>query len=253
VTSANPHAASSAHSNVALRFQGAAALDLLETERAVAAMSGARLPDAPPVPQPQPPDKDTPRLQVLTEAKIRDASLAAIESAGEGDRLAVAMFYFSHRPLLEALIRARERGVDARVLLDPNEHAFGREKNGIPNRQAALELHRAGVPVRWCDTHGEQCHSKFLLHIAEGGEAELVLGSANFTRRNLDDYNLETSVRVLAGSEAPAIRGAARFFDRYWRNRPNRDFSVPYSEYADHSLRRYWQYRLMEATGMSTF
>ena len=50
------------------------------------------------------------------------------------------MFYLSERQIVKALITAKERGVNVRVLLDPNKDAFGREKNGIPNRQVASEL-----------------------------------------------------------------------------------------------------------------
>ncbi len=198
VTSGNPHDASSAHDNVALRFSGMAALDLLETERAVARFSGHDFPDTP-----RPPDSggssDGERVQVLTEGAVRDALISSIESAAPGDELRIAVFYLSHRGVVNAIRDAQRRGVELRLLLDPNEDAFGRKKSGIPNRQVALELHAAGVPIRWCDTHGEQCHGKYLLLTRASGEAELILGSANFTRRNLDDYNLETSVRLLAG------------------------------------------------------
>ncbi len=50
------------------------------------------------------------------------------------------MFYLSERQIIKALIAAQQRGVQVRVLLDPNKDAFGREKNGIPNRQVAAEL-----------------------------------------------------------------------------------------------------------------
>lgn len=252
VTSGNPHDASSAHDNVALRFSGPAALDLLETERAVARLSGHDFPDTP-----RPPDTreshDGEGVQVLTESAVRDALIASIDSARPGDALRVAVFYLSHRGVIHGLKAAQARGVDLRVLLDPNEDAFGRKKNGIPNRQVALELVQAGVPIRWCDTHGEQCHGKYLLLTRASGEAELILGSANFTRRNLDDNNLETSVRLLAGHESEVIRDAAAWFERYWHNESERHFSVPYEHYADPSWLRYWRYRFMEASGWSTF
>jgi hypothetical protein len=252
VTSGNPHDASSAHDNVALRFTGPAALDLLKTERAVAAFSEGSFP---PVAIAEPVvNADTPaQLQVLTERHIRDALLRAIESAGSGDELHVAVFYLSHRAVIVALQAAHARGATVRVLLDPNEDAFGRRKSGIPNRQAALDLTDAGVPVRWCDTHGEQCHGKFLLLINGSGNAELFLGSANFTRRNLDAYNLETSVRLVGSKDIESIRDARDWFERYWHNEPGRHFSVPYESYADPSRLRYWRYRVMEATGWSTF
>ena len=256
VATANPHDGSSAHGNAALRFSGPAALDLLGSERAVAAMSGAGWPAAANLKaggvEPAPADRDT-RVQILTEGGIRDALLASITTAQPGEQLDIAVFYFSHRALLREVIAAQRRGVKLRVLLDPNEDAFGRKKNGIPNRQVALELHEAGVPVRWCDTHGEQCHSKLLLRRDAAGAAELIVGSANYTRRNLDDYNLETSARVLANADRPVMQQASGYFEQSWNNSDGRRISLPYASYADPSRLRYWRYRFTEATGLSSF
>ncbi|APE32020.1 phospholipase [Halomonas aestuarii] len=254
VTSANPHDASSLHGNVALRFEGAAALDLLASERPVAGWSGVGLP-GPEAPDGAGAPVEGARLQVLTEGAIRDALLAAIRASGPGDRLDVAVFYLSHRALIEALVDAHRRGAVLRVLLDPNRDAFGLEKNGIPNRPVARELHAAGVPVRWCATDGEQCHSKLLLRLpaAADGEAEMILGSANFTRRNLDDLNLETSVRLVGPAETQALRDASAFFARRWHSTPQRITSEPFAAHDDTSTWQRWRYRIMEATGLSTF
>lgn len=253
VGSGNPHDASSRHGNVALRFSGAAAVDLLDTELAVAAMSGQPGAFERPLPPVLPASGEGPWLQVLIEGRIRDALLAAVESAGPGDRIDIDVFYFSHRGLVRALLDAHRRGVALRVLMDPNRDAFGREKDGIPNRQVGAELHAAGIPVRWCDTRGEQCHAKLLLRRGVDGGGELILGSANFTRRNLDDLNLETSMRVVALGEVAAIEDAATYFDARWENRDGRGFSLDYDAYADASRLRRWRYRIAEATGLSTF
>lgn len=254
VTSANPHDASSLHGNVALRFEGPAVLDLLASERAVAQWSGhaLSLPNAPEA------GSETAgasaKVQLLTEGAIRDALLDAIVASGPGDRLDVAVFYLAHREVIEALIAARARGTAIRVLLDPNRNAFGLDKDGIPNRPVAQELVDAGIAVRWCVTQGEQCHSKLLLRrSANGGEAEMILGSANFTRRNLDNLNLETSVRLQGRAEFPALRDAAAFFERRWQSTPERITSEPVAAYQAPDLWKWLSYRVMEATGLSTF
>jgi phosphatidylserine/phosphatidylglycerophosphate/cardiolipin synthase-like enzyme len=256
VASANPHDGSSAHGNVAVRFSGAAALDLLRSERAVVEMSSAIWPLTvqsveSPVAAPDP-DAGA-QVQLLTEAQIRDALLAGLANAKAGEQVDIAVFYFSHRALVQAVVDAQQRGVRLRVLLDPNEDAFGRKKNGIPNRQVAWELHQAGVPVRWCDTHGEQCHAKFMLTRSANGRAELIAGSANYTRRNLDNYNLESSVLVLAPVDAPVIVNGVAYFDASWANTNGRHFSLPYAAFEDASRWRYWRYRFSEATGLSSF
>lgn len=251
VTSGNPHDASSRHSNQALRFDGPAALDLLYSEQAVTRMASLDTRHWPTPPAEEP--FTGPRLRILTEGAIQRALLETVNDARPGDRLDLEVFYLSHRPLLKALISARERGVELRVLLDPNRDAFGREKNGIPNRQAAWDLHRAGIPVRWCNTSGEQCHRKWLRLDRADGSSELISGSANFTRRNLDDLNLETDVQLHAQRDYHPMAQAREEFERLWSNAEGVSYSLDYEAFADHSRLRYGLYRVMEASGLSTF
>ena len=257
VTSANAHDASSAHSNIAVRFSGPAALDLLQSERAAVAFSSDNDTDGWPLARAETgSEEDGATVAVLSEAAIRDALLTTIKQADSGEHLDVGVFYLSHRPLIEALADAQERGVVIRLLLDPNKDAFGREKNGVPNRQVAWELHDAGVEVRWCATHGEQCHTKMLLRYGDDGAARpavLIAGSANFTRRNLDNLNLETSVQLTAAADHPAMTTARDAFQRRWSNPDGKLFSEPYEAYSDDSRLRYALYRFMEFTGWSTF
>ena len=266
VTSANPHDASSAHSNIAVEFTGQAALDLLETERAVPRFSQPSLEwpdiddtgdfateDSVGIANGTESGSGAARLQVLTEKAILYYVLRLLDNSGAGDALDLSMFYLSHRDVIKALLDAHQRGADLRVLLDPNTSAFGRAKSGIPNQPVADELTNAGIPVRWCNTPDEQCHEKYLLRRTASGEAELIAGSANFTRRNLDNLNLETNIRLLADHHAPVIRETAAAFERRWENRPDQEFSVDYEERARGGWWRYWRYRFMEASGMSTF
>ncbi|KJS09116.1 MAG: phospholipase D [Gammaproteobacteria bacterium BRH_c0] len=254
VTSANPHDGSSRHSNIALSFGGPAALDLLRTEQAVLALSGVEI--AMPTFAAQIAAQQSQHLgQILTEGKILDAALAMIDGAAKGSQLDLAMFYLSHRELVEAMIDAHQRGAELRILLDANKDAFGREKNGIPNRQVAMELHRAGIPLRWCNTHGEQCHTKLLVRRDPDRSWQLLLGSANFTRRNLNDLNLETNIRVWADNPTPLLAELMANFDLYWHSGPDRNpvLSLPYEAFQDESTLKYWQYRVMEGLGLSTF
>ena len=257
VTSANPHDGSSAHHNVAVRFSGPAVMDLLQSERSVMAFSSYAYPGSTiqfdnPKALIDSPLVDT-HLQVITEGKIKDSVLEVLEGSHAGDDLDLIMFYLSDRDIVKALIGAWKRGVSIRVLLDPNKDAFGREKNGIPNRQVAHELHSEGIPVRWCDTHGEQCHSKMLVANRQDDSCIVVLGSANYTRRNLDDFNLETNVAVYGPHWSPFAADARAYFDLLWSNEPGRKFSVDYEAYKERSFWKTGLYRFMEATGISTF
>lgn len=261
VTSGNPHSASSAHWNVALRIDGAGINLACEAESAIMRMSGKNSFDAdcggtaspmsavdedvaPPVGN---------RLELLTEGRIKETVLEMLNGAEKGDRINLSMFYFSDRDVIKALIKARKRGCSVRVILDPNKDAFGRTKNGIPNRQTAAKLVKAGIPVRWADTHGEQFHVK-MLHVEHADRtASLMLGSCNFTRRNMDNFNAECNVMTTSSSDEAAMIRAREAFDRWWTNPEERTYTTDYAAYEDRSVRRKLRAWLMEATGLSSF
>ncbi len=252
VSSANPHDASSLHNNVALVFNGPAAEDVLANEQRLADLARGR--ETRPAPASNTPATARgPRLRFLTESRIRDAAQAIIDASRGGERLDLALFYLSHRSLIAALKRAHQRGVRLRILLDPNKDAFGRVKGGLPNRQSARELHHAGIPVRWYRTEGEQFHCKFLYRRTETGEVDVLLGSANYTRRNLDDFNLEANVHLQGTLTSAALREAGDWFERCWSNPAGMGASVPYSTWADERLSRYLLYRFVERSGWCSF
>ena len=250
VTYMNPHDGSSHHSNVALMVTGNTAIDVLKTEQAVGRMSKGDIPVV--IVGEFEEAKEFPQAQVLTEKAILDATLKLIETAKSGENIDLAMFYLSEREIIKGLIAAKQRGVNVKVLLDPNKDAFGREKNGIPNRQVASELNEAGVQVRWCNTQGEQCHSKMILK-SNTEQSEMILGSANFSARNLKNYNLETNIRVVGNASADVFKDAQRYFNTAWSNLDAKNMSVDYAQYADESKWKYGLYRFMEWSGVSTF
>jgi phosphatidylserine/phosphatidylglycerophosphate/cardiolipin synthase-like enzyme len=260
VTSANPHDASSSHSNVALKLSGPALQPLLESELALARESGWQsgwqpppLPPGPVIANPA----EAARVQVLTEGQIGAAIVRNLSGTRVGDSVDIAMFYLSDRDVIDALIAAARRGVAVRIILDPNKDAFGRTKNGIPNRSVASELAAASdgaIKVRWFRTHGEQFHSK-LVALRTANELWFTLGSANLTRRNLGDFNLEANIAVSVPPTAEVATAISTWFEMIWSNKgpPDLEYSADLGTYADASQGTYWLYRLMEATGMSTF
>ena len=250
VSSANAQDASSANANAAIRFTGPAVEDLLTSENAVLELSGQeplRLPVATPGQVPGV------AVQILTEQAIKTQALRMIEQATSGERIDLATFYLSDRDIIGALMRARPKGVIVRVLLDPNKDAFGHRKYGIPNRPVAAELRQSNIEVRWAHTHGEHCHAKLMLVEGKSGEGRLLLGSANFTRRNLDNFNLETDVLIRASCSSAVLRDARRHFDLLWNNTTEQICSVPYEHYQDESVLKKCLYRFLEVSGWSTF
>jgi phosphatidylserine/phosphatidylglycerophosphate/cardiolipin synthase-like enzyme len=255
VTSANPHDGSSAHSNVALRVAGnEIARQVYRAEMEVVRMSHGSPPmDALPDLGGEAPAGDH-RVALLTERAIRDRVIDLIAGTRSGDEIDLALFYFSHRAIVEALVEAAHRGVWIRLVLDPNRDAFGREKSGVPNRQIAEHLTRAvggGLAIRWYDTHGEQFHTKMMV-VRGRRDIDVILGSANFTRRNLDGYNLETSLWVDAPRGSILDRELRLYLDRIWTNE-NGTFTLPYETYRDTSRLRRVSAWVQETTGLGTF
>lgn len=258
VSSANPHDASSAHSNIALRVHGEALRPLLDSELAIARWSGwagAGWPSLAATDGPVPPTGET-RTAIVTEGAIRDALLARLDAAGRGDAIDIAQFYFSERAVIRALVDAAQRGATVRVLLDPNKDAFGFEKSGIPNRQVARELLEStngALQLRWIRTHGEQFHAK-LAAVRAGDRLWFTLGSANFTRRNIGNYNLEANAIVETPFGSPISGQVDHWFGTLWNNpQTGIEYSSDAVTYAEDSIVRYGLYRFMEASGMSTF
>jgi phosphatidylserine/phosphatidylglycerophosphate/cardiolipin synthase-like enzyme len=260
VTSANPHDASSLHSNVGLQLSGSALQPLLESELALARESGWHSQWEPPPLAPAPPlanPAEAAHVQVLTEGEIGTVIVRNISATRVGDSIDIAMFYLSERNVIDALIGAAKRGVAVRVILDPNKDAFGRSKDGIPNRSVATELSGASdgaIKLRWFRTHGEQFHTKFV-SVRTQDEYWFTLGSANLTRRNLENYNLEANVGVGVPPNSPLAGSIAAWYEMIWTNHgpPDLEYTSEFGAYADPSQGTYWLYRFMEATGLSTF
>lgn len=252
VTSANPHDASSRHSNVGLRVRGAPAAALLDSELAIAGFSGWRGRLALPPPSNPPLEGARVAVRVLTEDAIRRGLLAALAGTRAGDRVMMAMFYLSDRGVVDALLEAAARGAEVRLVLDPNKDAFGLEKDGVPNRPVANELvsrSHGRIAVRWYRTHGEQFHAKMTL-VTRGGRLLASLGSANLTRRNLANFNLEANLEIGLDAEEPLAGSLTAWFEHLWADDAR---TAEFAAFRDDSRLRYWRYRLMEASGLSTF
>jgi phosphatidylserine/phosphatidylglycerophosphate/cardiolipin synthase-like enzyme len=270
----NPADGSANHSNLAVLVDGAVAIFAAHSELQVAEWSSAdseqvqggrglaaaeaiaairgRLPRAAALPAAA---VDESSVAYRSEGAIRDELVLQLNRSGSGDRIDAGIFYFSDRRVVGALKEAVARGAKVRLLMDANRDAFGRAKNGIPNRTVAAELLEGGgdIEVRWAATHGEQFHAKVLR--IEGARRDLLfLGSANWTRRNLANLNLEAN---LLFEKSPGLtREFDRYFETLWTNGAGNLETVPYEDWAERgwSLRwKTWLYRFQEWSGASTF
>ena len=276
VGSLNPADGSAAHSNLAVHLTGPAAQAALGTELSVARWSAREET----VLQDQPGRLDatvaailgrtrmdwndilgpgaTARVTWLTEGRIRDAIIERFTAAQPGDRIEIALFYLSDRRVIRAMKDAIRRDVSTRLILDANRDAFGREKNGIPNRPVAAELMDLArdhpVEVRWAETAGEQFHPKAMAVVpADGRPPSLLVGSANWTGRNIGDLNLEAN--LLIEGPGPALDDYRNWFSDTWNNAGHRR-TTDYGTWAVDGWTRFWKnalYRFQEASGAGTF
>lgn len=255
ITSMNPHDASGNHSNISFKMEGSIIEDIVLSELNIAKLSDYEEIDDFKVTQiNRINQKDSTIAYLVTEGKIRENLIKEIESTENDDKIMLGMFYLSHRGVVNELINAYNRGVSVRLILDPNKDAFGIKKNGIPNRQVAHEIRKktnnADI-VRWYDTHGEQFHTKMAI-IKKKDKSIIIGGSANLTRRNLDDYNLETNVIIETPRNSKLDRDVNLYFNRIWNNEDG-SYTVGYGTYKSESFLKTAIYRFQEWSGLSTF
>jgi phosphatidylserine/phosphatidylglycerophosphate/cardiolipin synthase-like enzyme len=89
--------------------------------------------------------------------------------------------------------------------------------------------------------------------VRSGDRHWFTTGSANFTRRNIGDLNLEANVAVDARADDAVALQAQRWFEGLWSNAGGMQYTSDAAEWTDASRLHYWKYRLMEASGLSTF
>jgi phosphatidylserine/phosphatidylglycerophosphate/cardiolipin synthase-like enzyme len=257
ITSANPHDGSSAHSNVALKITGDFGREIYAAEKPVADFSHGKLHDVifKPMDRGNSDGTDCVHLYLVTEKKIEEQLIQQLEGLGPGDKVFMAIFYLSHRDIIKALLKAAETGTEVKIILDPSKDAFGREKNGIPNQPVANELTKKSngkIKIRWYHTHGEQFHTKLTLIEKKNGTSVVVLGSANLTRKNIENFNLELDAEIIGNPSAAVMQKIKQYYDRVWHNKGGQ-YTVDYSFYEDKSFMKTFLYRLYESTGISTF
>ncbi|MDP5272819.1 phospholipase D family protein [Chengkuizengella axinellae] len=253
VSSANPHDPSGYHSNIAFLLEGGILQDIFEAERAVAKLSGVEI-EKREFSGSTGEAKGDLKAKVITEGEIGKEIQQNILETSIGDEIKIGVFYLSERNVIKSLIDAAEKGVKIQIILDPNKDAFGMEKNGIPNRQVSSELINEGngnIEVRWYDTQGEQFHSKFLM-INKKHETIVTGGSANFTRRNIGDYNLEMNIQFIIPEGHPLEIEMNAYFVKLWNNEEGQ-YTIDYNKYQDDSIWKKVLYRIQEFSGLSTF
>lgn len=97
--------------------------------------------------------------------------IEAIDGARE--QILVQAFSFTHRRIADALVRARNRGVDVRLIADY-------EQTRQIEHNLVRDVARAGVPVL-IDSQHASAHSKIMVIDGARANCAVITGSFNFT------------------------------------------------------------------------
>lgn len=230
---------SSAGSAAGLILRGSLARAMIAGELKIAAWStdDDRLPAEPPMSGVGVGSIDA---RFLTEGAIESALLDAVGATGAGDQIGIAVHTLSARRVIGAVLRAAARGARLQVILG---------RNAIPNRAVAAELLREGsgrIDVRWYAGGGAASHPELLV-VRHAADVWMNMGSANFTRRDLGDLNLDAGVELRMPARTAPARAVGGYFAALWS-----DASAD-ADFPDDSQLAYWRYRIAEATGLSSF
>ncbi|WP_181349055.1 phospholipase D family protein [Thalassobacillus sp. CUG 92003] len=254
VSTANPHEASGYHENVAFKMEGPIVKDILEAEKAVVDYSSDI--DFPNIEELNFETQDGPlSTQFLTERKIYDAILEELEKVDETDEIWLGMYYLADRKIIDLIEAKADRGTQVNIVLDPNTKAFGHQKTGLPNLPVAAELKKMGeenLNIKWYDINMEQFHTK-MLYIDKSEESVIISGSANYTRRNLANLNLEADVKIEGPSGHEVFREVDQYFTRIWEN-DDGHYTADYEEYQDQlTIARYISYHLQKLLWFTSY
>lgn len=230
VTSANPHNESGFASNIGFKVSGNIIRDMVKAEQAVINYSNGKT--TIPMPKKQKAKETNMKVQYMTEGKILKHVLKELKQTEEEDTVWIAMFYLANRDIIDALHKATERGVEVKLILDPNKVAFGNGKTGLPNVPIASELIKnKHINIRWFNAEENQFHTK-LLYINKRENSVIIGGSANYTTRNLNDLNLENNVKISAPTEEKIMQETEEYFQKLWNNKDGQ-FTMPYEANED--------------------
>ncbi|MBP1156882.1 MULTISPECIES: phospholipase D family protein [unclassified Paenibacillus] len=253
ISSANIHDASALHSNAAFAVSGGIITDVLASEQAVSNMSGG--PELPSNPVREEEKSGDITVRLLTEGMVYKHVLESLAQAGTGDTVWMGMFYLADPKVVDGLLEASDRGADVRLILDPNENAFGNEKIGMPNRPVAAQLQEQSegrIQIRWFNTADEQYHAKMTV-IAGPSQTVIHSGSANLTKRNLDDLNLESNLMIEAPADSELSAEVLQYFERLWTNK-DAEYTLDFNAFKDKTVPlKKWLYRLQETLGFTTY
>lgn len=159
------------------------------------------------------PCRDFARITVAYSNAFKNSTRGMVEKLIDGaeKKIRIMMFTFTDDVIVDKVIAAHKRGVDVKVLLDPNVHAFGLRMMGAPNISTVRALEKAGIEVKAYKTApGFQMHIK----AAMIDDIYTMYGSTNWTTAGFDSNN-ETFVNITSPDVAEDFQA---LFDLDWND-----------------------------------
>ncbi|RRD40996.1 phospholipase [Leptotrichia sp. OH3620_COT-345] len=255
LTSANPHAEGSKHSNVAFKFSSPILKEIYSSEQAAAKITKSdgslkqHLPnrDFSKIPIS---DNTKIRLQYFTEGQTAADISKELSLTTIGDKIIIAQFFLADRGIINDIKKAAKRGADIQVILN-NSNA------GVPNKAAAGNLmkyarkHNYKIEIKFYNKGEEMYHVK-MLSILKKDYIITYGGSTNFTRRNMRNYNLENEIKIISTYDQNISKNILDYYDRLWTNKDG-DFTLPYEQHKNEKITNDLLFRFMEINGFGIF
>ena len=80
----------------------------------------------------------------------------------------------------------------------------------------------------------------------------VILGSGNYTRKNLKGYNLEADLEIVTSKENAFSKEVFDYFQRIWQNQSG-NYTVPFENYEENSIIKKSLYYIQETIGLCTY
>ena len=195
------------------------------------------------------------KLQYISEAKIGEHLDRDIDELNSGDELIMGMYFLADRGVIDRLIKAANRGVKIRLILDRSRDAFGMSTNGLPNKPVSKKLKRKTndkIEIKWYFTNNEQYHTKITLMKKTDGNVIIHTGSANLIKKNIRGYIMDSNFRILTTENSSLTKDIYTYFDRLWENKDG-IFTLYFDDEPTTSAMSDFMYRILDATQLGSF
>jgi len=114
---------------------------------------------------------------------LAEACLRYINGAKAGEGLRVSAYEFTYLPVLRALKRALDRGVDVQIVYHDTKKDKDPNRQAISDAELPASVARRGkrTQVLYVRTRTQIPHNKFIVKLVDGAPTQVWTGSTNFT------------------------------------------------------------------------